>query len=120
FSWVDGSYAGKQGKARNVGVIAVAIFEEGAPPVEQEQIIVGESNRRYDYRQDLDASAPRHSAPGRVANVDRSRGHSAKAEKKMAPPPADEAPATATASGGAAGPAPRSAPAPQRESLNEE
>src|SRR5207237_1521720 len=42
----------------------------------------------------------------------------AKAEKKMAPPPADEA--TATASGGAAGPGPRSAPSPQRESMNEE
>jgi hypothetical protein len=32
FSSVDGSYAGRKGKARNVGVIAVAIFEEQAPP----------------------------------------------------------------------------------------
>ena len=28
FSSVDGSYAGKKGKARNVGVVAVALFEE--------------------------------------------------------------------------------------------
>src|SRR6478735_8272973 len=42
FSSVDGSYAGKKGKARNVGVIAVAIFEENAPPPEQ-QIIIGDA-----------------------------------------------------------------------------
>jgi hypothetical protein len=41
FSSVGGSYAGKKGKARNVGVIAVALFEEQAPPemVEQEVVI---------------------------------------------------------------------------------
>lgn len=32
FSSVDDSYAGRKGKARNVGVIAVALFEEQAPP----------------------------------------------------------------------------------------
>lgn len=32
FSSVGGSYAGKKGKARNVGVIAVALFAEQAPP----------------------------------------------------------------------------------------
>lgn len=45
FSSVDSSYAGRKGKARNVGVIAVAIFEEQAPPPEQ-QIIVGGHDRR--------------------------------------------------------------------------
>src|SRR3954466_3963502 len=40
FSSVGGSYAGQKGKARNVGVIAVALFEEQAPEPEQ-QIIVG-------------------------------------------------------------------------------
>src|SRR5512143_103140 len=35
FSSVDGSYAGQKGKARNVGVIAVALFEEEAA-VEQQ------------------------------------------------------------------------------------
>src|SRR5882724_888469 len=39
FSSVDGSYAGQKGKARNVGVIAVAIFEEQAPEPQQ-QIVV--------------------------------------------------------------------------------
>jgi hypothetical protein len=60
FSSVDGSYAGKKGKARNVGVIAVALFEEQAAPIEQQQIIVGESTnsrRGYDYGDDIDTSS---------------------------------------------------------------
>ncbi|HEU0035722.1 MAG TPA: hypothetical protein VFQ53_34155 [Kofleriaceae bacterium] len=60
FSAVDNSYAGMKGKARNVGVIAVAIFEEQAPEPEQ-QIIVGESGGGYrppyDYEDDLDGRA---------------------------------------------------------------
>src|SRR5687767_8698671 len=40
FSSVNDSYAGRKGKARNVGVIAVGIFEERAPEPEQ-QIIIG-------------------------------------------------------------------------------
>jgi hypothetical protein len=36
FTSVDNSYAGRKGKARNVGVIAVGIFEEQAPPPEVE------------------------------------------------------------------------------------
>jgi hypothetical protein len=42
FSSVDGSYAGQQGKARNVGVIAVALFEENVPP--EQQVIVGDKD----------------------------------------------------------------------------
>lgn len=62
FSSVDGSYAGKKGKARNVGVIAVALFEEqAAAPIEQQQIIVGEGGggyrRPYDYGDDVDTSS---------------------------------------------------------------
>jgi len=59
FSSVSGSYAGQKGKARNVGVIAVALFEERAREPDQ-QIILGETppppphRRRYDYRDDLD------------------------------------------------------------------
>src|SRR5690606_38241739 len=64
FSSVDNSYAGRKGKARNVGVIAVAIFEEAAPPPEQ-QIVVGGS---YRGRWDVDAAArdraPRGAAEG--------------------------------------------------------
>ena len=59
FSSVSGSYAGQKGVARNVGVIAVALFEERAREPDQ-QIIVGETppppphRRPYDYRDDLD------------------------------------------------------------------
>ena len=58
FNSVNDSYANKKGKARNVGVIAVAIFEEVGPQPEQ-QIIVGETGggggyrRPYDYEDDL-------------------------------------------------------------------
>jgi hypothetical protein len=85
FSSVSGSYAGQKGKPRNVGVIAVALFEEQPAPEEQ-QIIVGQAppprrHRPYDYRDDLDASrsapAPRGAAvpaspPPRAARADRS------------------------------------------------
>jgi len=75
FGSVNDSYAGKQGKARNVGVIAVAIFEEQAPQPEQ-QIIVTENRPThrapYDYRDDVDARAPTTPAGGSVAKVDRS------------------------------------------------
>lgn len=66
FSAVDDSYAGKKGKARNVGVVAVAIFEEQAAPVEQQQIIVGGNTppttgggyrQPYDYGDDIDVSS---------------------------------------------------------------
>jgi hypothetical protein len=65
FSSVGGSYAGQKGKARNVGVIAVALFEETAPPEEQ-QIILGQAprphyRRPYD-RRDLDGRAAAPSA----------------------------------------------------------
>jgi hypothetical protein len=43
FSSVDGSYAGKKGKARNVGVIAVAIFAEQAAP----EVIVDEREETW-------------------------------------------------------------------------
>src|SRR6185436_5079610 len=58
FGSVNDSYAGKQSKARNVGVIAVAIFEEHAAEPEQ-QIIVTETKpgyrQPYDYRDDVEA-----------------------------------------------------------------
>ncbi len=128
FSSVDGSYAGKSGKARNVGVIAVAIFEEQAPPPDQ-QIIVGETapptrgKDKYDYRDDLDAarapSRPAQGYHGRVANAD------AKAEKKRAapPPPAEAAPTTTAAPSGGGGYAAQGAPsarkaAPRHESFD--
>lgn len=56
FSSVDNSYAGMKGKARNVGVIAVAIFEEQAA----QEIIAPEPPPHrpyYDYEDDLDVSS---------------------------------------------------------------
>src|SRR5690606_13380182 len=47
FSSVADSYAGRKGKARNVGVIAVAIFEEQAPPREP-QLVVPHITHRHD------------------------------------------------------------------------
>ncbi len=64
FSSVSGSYAGQKGKARNVGVIAVALFEEQAPLPDHE--IVGELPApralprpyRHDDRSDSRAQPP--------------------------------------------------------------
>jgi hypothetical protein len=90
FSSVNDSYAGQKGKARNVGVIAVAIFEEHreAPPqiVAEPRPAPGPRHRRYyDGGDDL-AEASRAPAPR-----DAGRGSVAKAEKRA--PSADEAPA---------------------------
>jgi hypothetical protein len=115
FSGVDDSYAGKKGKARNVGVIAVAIFEETAPQPEQ-QIIVGDAGggdrrRGYDFEADLD---------GRVSRNE--RGGEGKAQKDIEPQaapvreshakkaPAQDRVSTTGVGGGA--PATRPAPPP--------
>ncbi len=87
FSSVSGSYAGQKGKARNVGVIAVALFEEQAENQQQieQQIIVGQAppppptRRPYDFRGDLDDSA-RHAGGDAAPAANASRGV-AKADK---------------------------------------
>lgn len=111
FSSVNNSYAGKKGKARNVGVIAVAIFEEQQ---REQQIIVTETappppprdfryRAPYDYEDDLDDGAPsagRGSAPGadRVSSADRAP---AKRSRPAAEPTtASRAPAPSRPSGG--------------------
>ncbi|HEY6035615.1 MAG TPA: hypothetical protein VIV58_15180 [Kofleriaceae bacterium] len=110
FSSVDGSYAGQKGKARNVGVIAVALFEEQNAP--ETQIV---TPYRYNYEDDLDESSPtwapthpaedarRDSRPSKkhVAQADKAYGGSVNA--KRAVPPADYAPAPTTTSSGASG-----------------
>ncbi|MBL9017370.1 MAG: hypothetical protein JNL83_24490 [Myxococcales bacterium] len=108
FSSVVDSYAGKKGKARNVGVIAVAIFEEQAAA----QIIVPEPSYRqpYDYEDDLDwqssRGGPARPTNGGVAKVDRV---APKGEKRSvapsAPPP--ETTSTGTVSKAPSQPAPR-------------
>ncbi len=71
FSSVDGSYAGQKGKARNVGVIAVALFEEEHAP--DQQIV---APQQYNYTDDLDggpvgASAPSSPPRERVATANK-------------------------------------------------
>jgi hypothetical protein len=110
FSSVDNSYAGKKGKSRNVGVIAVAIFEEQAPPAEQ-QIIVPEVTRRpYHWTDDAEDEV---SVQGSAPSIDSGRGgggrvaqHKSKADKKAAEAPRDRvsaAPPPARPMGGAGG-----------------
>ncbi len=105
FSSVDNSYAGRKGKARNVGVIAVAIFEEQAAPPEQ-QIIVGEREDSWRRRGGWDAPATKAPDVSR-----RDRVSTGRAEKRAAA--ADEAPSAAPSGGGGrVGGAVASRPAP--------
>ena len=132
FSSVSGSYAGQKGKARNVGVIAVALFEEQAAEPEQ-QIIVGEAappppprpthRMPYDFRADLDSSRGADasaSVPAKrgLAKADRpkdtaadgrgrTRSTARHADKRAAEAPASR-PAPMPPAGGAGGYAPPS------------
>ncbi|MDX2087122.1 MAG: hypothetical protein SFX73_04700 [Kofleriaceae bacterium] len=90
FSSVGDSYAGKKGKARNVGVIAVALFEEQAeqpqqiivqPPVEE-----GGFRPPYDYEDDIDVDVN--------VNISRNKGRDIVSK-------ADRAPAKPSPSGSA-------------------
>ncbi|HEU4727961.1 MAG TPA: hypothetical protein VFT22_08740 [Kofleriaceae bacterium] len=114
FSSVSGSYAGQKGKARNVGVIAVALFEEQVAPPEQE-IIVGQAapgrrpygGARYGEGADDRSAAPSASRDAaraeRTAGADRGRGASPPAAKRAAEAPASAArpaPAPAPSGGG--------------------
>jgi hypothetical protein len=121
FSSVDGSYAGQKGKARNVGVIAVALFEEAAPPPEQ-QIV---APRPYRWEDDLDArdeEAPRATRGGGYAKDSAGKAPAPRvAQKRAAPPPPAEAPAAPGAGGGYAGGAPSTASvAPRHEAADDD
>lgn len=112
FSSVDNSYAGQKGKARNVGVIAVAIFEEAAPPPEQQIIVPHVTHRphrpHHPHRWDLDAEAG--AARDRASSAGSGRvAATRKAEKRAATAPAAESsrPAPPPAVGGATSIAPR-------------
>src|SRR5687767_1175560 len=119
FSSVGESYAGRKGKARNVGVIAVAIFEEQAPEPDNTIIIGGGGyggyQPPYDYEDDLSDARPRPNTKGRspskkdVAAAERSTAKRAPntESRPAAPPPAE--PTTAGRVGGGAG-APATAP----------
>jgi hypothetical protein len=129
FSSVSGSYAGQKGKARNVGVIAVALFEEQAAEPEP-QIIVGQApppprrHRPYDDRDDvddergaagsagagLDDASPRHAAK---ADADSGRARERSPAPRRAETRTDEAPAARAAAPQAT--APRGGYAPPSE-----
>lgn len=87
FSSVGDSYAGKKGKARNVGVIAVALFEEQAeapqqiivqPPIDEDR--GGGFRPPYDYEDDIDVDVN--------VNISRNKGRDivSKADKAPAKP----------------------------------
>lgn len=116
FNGVNESYANRKGKARNVGVIAVALFEEQAAP--EHQIIVGDVapdhryKKPYSYEEDL-AERGADKSDGRV-----SRAPARPAPKGVAskdPAPADRGgesmkrrPSVAPTSVGGGAPAPTS------------
>ena len=126
FSSVDGSYAGQKGKARNVGVIAVAIFEEQGQPqmIAPDDANVDASakdpNHHYDYKDDLDTrtrgAGPTYNnggvAKGGVRRYDADKT-TASADRPAPPPPRDPgsypakkmapAPTTAAPAGSAQG-----------------
>lgn len=123
FSSVSGSYAGQKGKARNVGVIAVALFEEQATP--EQQIIVGGATPPYryrpyrPYRDDLDGRAGAADAPAPEADAvraERPASRNAGVEKRAAEAPAAPPAPTAAASGAGA----RRAPDDDADSFDEE
>jgi hypothetical protein len=113
FSSVSGSYAGQKGKARNVGVIAVALFEEQDPPAPQ--IIVGDAAPpppRPMRRRPYGGGGASEAAPTRGNRVEStsdrpstaSSGPRSRPEKRAAEAPADvpsarQAPAPAPADG---------------------
>jgi hypothetical protein len=114
FSSVGESYAERKGKGRNVGVIAVAIFEEQAAP----QIIEPSPPPEYDYRRDVDdgdedglsdKEAPPAPTNGATTTAQNTRGggggHGRAPAGHAAPPPKAPAP-TRTADAGKDEPAP--------------
>jgi hypothetical protein len=97
FSSVGASYAGRKGRARNVGVIAVALFAEQAAP---EIILDPPARRSYDdddgYGPDVERFLDRRPVPaeGRAAAA-RSAGDDRGGARPAAPPPRPADPATA-------------------------
>ncbi len=97
FSSVAGSYAGRKGKARNVGVIAVAVFEEQAEAPEPQ--IIGEAAplpppRRIYYLSEGASADAAGSSPARA----KASAAPAPAARAMPPASADYAPASKNAS----------------------
>ncbi len=96
FSAVSDSYAGKKGKARNVGVIAVALFEEqAAAQIIAPEIVQPNYRPPYDYEADVDASRGAPSRP--TAQNSKQAGKAGYAAADRAQPRRDAPNTTATA-----------------------
>lgn len=63
FASVGNSYAGRKGKARNVGVIAVAIFEEQGTPALASPSPISPPPYRYDWKSDVEGHGKAAGAP---------------------------------------------------------
>ncbi len=88
FSAVNDSYAGKKGKARNVGVIAVALFEEeAAQQIITPEIVQPNYRQPYDFEDDLDVSSmDRRPAPRKdVARADKAPRTAGETKRSIAP-----------------------------------
>ncbi|HPH64640.1 MAG TPA: hypothetical protein PLF40_02805 [Kofleriaceae bacterium] len=125
FSSVDGSYAGKKGKARNVGVVAVALFEEEAG----QQLAVpvapvpdypydGDKDRPYNWTDDIAPSVPSGpygGAQGSIRSGEGRRPSTGKSAKAVA-----AAEPAAAADSGAMRPVMPSPPPPPRDRIERE
>jgi hypothetical protein len=109
FSSVRDSYAGRKGQDRNVGVIGVAFFPERERPVRLPPRPIISDDRA---RSSNEAAHPAKASP---YGGDRGR---APADASAAPAPSAEA--KRDSAGSAYGPAPRSAPEPNRPGLGTE
>jgi hypothetical protein len=114
FSSVGGSYAGKKGKARNVGVIAVALFEEQPPPEMVLEQPIAMEGRRADKKGGKDfGGSEGDDTLADARDEGRYRGSPAKAKRPaMDRAELEEAPATASAPSGGMGAPARTMPAP--------
>lgn len=101
FSSVSGSYAGRKGKARNVGVIAVALFAER--PVPAPPLIIGGGRRPWygeEVERHLDRGVPGAADKQTRAPSSSGAGRGAATAESAAPPSAAEsAPSTAARAG---------------------
>ena len=92
FSSVDDSYAGRKGTARNVGVIAVALFEETAPPPDVQIVApIQPQTRVYHWENDVDedgdaeaSAGPRGGADNRPRHVASKKDGNAKGTTRTA------------------------------------
>ncbi len=92
FSAVSDSYAGKKGKARNVGVIAVALFEEEAQQIIAPEVIEPNYRQPYDYEDDIDASSVDRRRPSNRGGSEAKRGIAPPADSVSSRTPAPASP----------------------------